>query len=221
MPKRNKNKKVRRQTQLVVPRGLRKSTPMRPGQFRTNTPYVHTFRFTSGPSSNDTAVPISVLDLLAVGGFYATSISTGTTWYENVKIVGIKIWTPCIQAYSSGSGVGEGTCAVIWAGSTNDANEQVSDTTNNVSYPAFVSSQPPPGSTCAFWLNQSLGTCMYITATPGSIIDITLNLRAGSNGGYAVSGFTNNLSAGSQYYGYLDGPAHSYFAPVGLAATNT
>jgi hypothetical protein len=202
-------------------RNMRKRfTPLKPGQFSAYLPYTHTYRFDSGPTVNNVAESITALNLLgAAGVFTSTTNTTVETWYSQVKVLNVRVWSPCIQSYSSGTGVGQGNCSIIWAGSENDPGMQISDTTNNVSVPAFISTKPPAGSSAAFWNSSAAGGLFYLTATPGSIVEVTLSLsQQGGSSGASIN--VGTAALGSSYFLALDGPGSNKFAPVGLITTS-
>lgn len=218
MPKKN-NMKVAKRGRRPQRNMRRRFTPMKPGQFQPYMPYTHTYRFDSGPTTNNNAEPVTALNLLgAAGVFTSAANSTVETWFCQVKVLNVRIWSPCIQAYSSGTGVGQGTCAIFWSGSENDAGTQISDSTNTTTVPAFISAKPPEGSSPSFWNSSGAGTMFYITATPGSIIEVTLCLnQLGGSTGASISVTTAAL--GNSYFLALDGPGSNKFVPVGLVTT--
>jgi hypothetical protein len=108
---------------------------------------------------------------------------------------------------------------VEWVGLTPANNKEVSDTTNSVSFPAYLVTRPPVRSVASFWLQPGGGNVFTLTAPTGSIIDVNLSLIfQDDNTSLAQSNVTTGVLT-STYYLSLDPNATHRYVPVSLTTT--
>jgi hypothetical protein len=125
----------------------------------------------------------------------------------------IQIWSP---PPSQGA---ISTCAIEWTGTSPVSTVEVSDTTNSVTMPAYISSVPPRNSTATFWQRANAIAMFVLTVPPGSIIDLDLDLVLLDDAALATVYAVATAVLGNPYYLALDGPATHLLTPVSLSTT--
>jgi hypothetical protein len=192
-------------------RNTSRKSSNKPPQLLTNPKFSHVFRFQAGA----TTVPIAIssTDILGACGTIGGSAVSVYGFVAAFLIKRVQIWSP---PPSQGA---VSTCAIEWTGTSPVSTIEVSDTTNSVSTPAHLSSVPPRNSTAKFWQRANAIAMFNITAPPGSIIDLSLDMvlldDAALNTVYAVA----TAVLGNPYYLALDGPTTHLLTPVSLSTT--
>lgn len=183
-----------------------------PPEFMATISTGHKFRFAS--LEGNVALPVTgamMLNLMTM----ATTTTNQFRVLAAIKIKRISVWgqPPALGADAT-------QAAVEWTG-VHAPSAYHSDSSMGVR-PAFVSTRPPPESSCAWWITSGSadeGTQICkITAPDGGIIDVDCSLRFIDNEA-AVAGQAGTGAAatvGTIYYNYLDGFTSLKYKPVGV-----
>jgi len=172
--------------------------------FKSNIPVSHTFRFLATSNFN---ANISTGNVGAVPGVVCYVLNTtGREIIETFKIKRVKIWSP---PPSIG---GSATCSVEWYSNSTaqlfGSSKEISDTSINVSSPAFISTSPPVGCSASFWQDvvASSTSLFNMVAPAGSIIDLSLDyiLLDDANAAAAYTFTSGAATLGTLYYIGLD-----------------
>jgi hypothetical protein len=187
---------------------------MTPRQIKSNIVFDHVYRFVS---SSGTATAITVTGLAGASGTMGVATNAVVhTLYESVILRSVEIFSP---PASQGSSV---TCSILWEGTVNSPEMEVSDTSVSVAKPAHVHSSAPEKSLGSFW-NQIISannpTLCTIVAPSGSIIDVSLGLILSDEGSASQGISVTTCVGGEIYYLALDGPSTHIYTPVSLNTT--
>jgi hypothetical protein len=145
---------------------------------------------------------ITAGDIISSVGNLATTTSSMSSIWASFRIKKIDMWTPSVSNAVA-------FCSIEWTGGTNSVNKVVQDTSNSVTFPAHVSSSPPPGTTSSFWngVNDVSQTMFTIsTSTSNTIVDLTVDLKMNDdNNGVGLAISRTGSTVGKIYYAGLDG----------------
>lgn len=181
-----------------------------PPQLESNIMYNHVFRFRS---TSGNVIPINDQDFRGIAGAVCSVANTTLNFVARAaKVHRVEIWTP---PASQGAAA---TCSWVWYTPDYVASREVSDTSVSTAIPAHVSTRPPPGSACAFWLGGSGNQVAEVTAPTGSIIDIHVTLVLYDSGAAGTAYTVAAGTLGAFYYLPLDGD-NDLLVPVGLTTT--
>lgn len=167
------------------------------------------FRFRAGTTLNEQIIAPN--NMRGIFGLMATTTNNLQPMCKSLRVKRITIHTPPASTgnYSS--------CGVRWIGVYGE-HVLVSDTSINISRPAFITSTPPANSLASFWRTTSDSDGFMALSVPqNSIIDLEVEwiIFDGANN---VTSFLASapLPLYSIVYGYLDG-LNQTLAPIGLA----
>ncbi len=191
-----------RRDQAVIPR---------PPPLSANVVVRHKFRFvsTTGASTN-----ITDRNLNQMFGLVCTVANTTLKGLVNaVKLHRVQVWAP---PASQGGSV---TCSVLWASGSFAPDVEVSDTSNSVASPAYISTVPPAGSSASFWMGETASNTMFTLLAPsGSVIDVEATGVLADTQAALTSYTVAAGTLGALYYPPLDGVTDLY-TPVSLGTT--
>jgi hypothetical protein len=189
-----------------------RQSPNKPPQFKSNIITRHRYRFVS---SNGTRTGITPTSILCSAGTICQVVNAAVTaWNQSCRINSISMWAPPASQGSTS------TCSVEWVGISNQSNNvEVSDTTNSVTTPAHIRTQPPPKSLASFWQQPSSTVLANIVAPPGTIIDVDLSLVAQDDNSNIASTLVASAVLSNVYYLSLDPNATHYYTPISLNTT--
>jgi len=183
----------------------------RPPSISSNVTLSHRYRFTSTSGTATALTPQSIA--LAAGSMCTVSNTTVQCLFSSVRLKRLTLWAP---PSAQGSFV---TCSVEWIGFNQANTVEVSDTSNSVATPAYISTSPPPATLAKFWQLSSVTTNLCTVVAPtGTIIDAEVDLIIGDD----EAGTSIGVSAGTLgnlYYLSLDPNATHHYVPVSLTTT--
>jgi hypothetical protein len=188
-----------------------------PGQFKTNVEYNHMYRFYVSSNANTVITPTTLLGAMGtIGRVTNTSV---TTICNSVRLNRVKIWGAGATTGTAGTSLQ--TVSVDWTGEGNTPSREVTDSSNSVTFPAFVDTRPPPQSLASFWQVASSTTLCTLSAPPGSLVEVHLTsiLADGSPDSLGTTINVATAIVGRPYYLALDGPSTNAYLPIGLATT--
>jgi len=143
-----------------------------------------------------------------------TTNTTVTAFTGSVRVKRVEIWA---VGQTLGTAI---TCSVLWAGTTNSADVEVSDTSVSTAAPAHINSRPPRNSLASFWNIAGTQTLFSLVAPAGCIIDVEVEqtLFDDDNGSNATVSVATAV-VGTVYYLSLDPNATHRYAPISLTTT--
>jgi hypothetical protein len=123
---------------------------------------------------------------------------------ENVRVRKIEMWGP------PASNLVPVTVSVDWSGSTTPGvfgkSNLVSDTSVGSTEPAYISTQPPPGSQVAQWLSSASQLVLCVITVPlNGILDISYDIVVRDDASaHSVAGTVAGATVGANYVRALD-----------------
>lgn len=134
-------------------------------RIRSNVIVNHRFRFSATAAIAGSSITAdNVLGTLGVIGTVVNT--TAVQINRSFRISKLEIWSPSLSNAVS-------TCSVDWASAVvQSTNLEFSDTTINVSEPAYISCRPPKQSLASFWQLSSSNVLFTLNCPIGSIVDM-------------------------------------------------
>jgi len=185
----------------------------RPAQHSTNIRLSHTYRFSN--LTNAVGQITSAKILGSCGTMCTLGNTTAANLFESFRIRKFSVWSP-----PPGQGSFT-TCSIDWVGTSQAPAVEISDTSNSVATPAFISSAPPPSSNASFWQTPGIASvALFNYVIPsGSIIDLELDLILLDDDAIQTSNTIATGTVGNVYYLPLDGTTTHLLTPVSLTTT--
>jgi len=158
--KKNRGKKM---IKIIVPGHI----PM----IKSNIIINHRFRFTA--RVNITNINISSNNFVYCMGVVATATNaTGFAIAQTFRIKRIQVWS-AVPAIGSAT-----TCSLEWTDQKSSSSllssKEMSDTSLNVSSPAYISGSPPKSSLASFWNSAAAQQLFTLNCPANSVIDVDL-----------------------------------------------
>lgn len=181
-----------------------------PPEFVPTLSFGHKFRFRGSYAFTNVSITRSrLLNLYSV----ATTTTNQFRLLTAVKIRRVSMWGQPVALGSANTRI-----SIEWAG-FNSPSTIHSDTASGVRA-SFISSNPPPDSSAAWWSisGSNEGEDLFkLTGPTGTVIDLDLELRFADNEAAvaAENGTAAAASVGRVYWNYLDGFASGILAPDG------
>jgi len=184
-----------------------------PPQFNSNILTQHKFRYLcTGSNALVNITRANFLNSLLVNLSGSTS---NTRLIAGVRIKKVEIWSPCSNS----------TLTISWEWLSNlGPSSEISDTTSSASFPAHISTKPPPNSLCGFWSitgqNES-EVIAILTAPVGSVLDATIEYYLFDGEGQVSVTTAASGVLGTLYNTRFDGPAGgAVMVPVSYVTIN-
>jgi hypothetical protein len=170
----------------------------------------HTFRFQAGAAASATAVTAAAM--VAIPGSIATALHLAYNIATTFKLHRVTIW-PALSTST------DDVASLEWSNQTH----QVKDDIKNMSLPEGQTASkaltfvPPAGTLASFWSDGSISGQLFLISCPsGSIVDVDMSFSFAAGLTNLSVAYSNSLTTGLLYYGYLDGVSTHIFAPVTL-----
>lgn len=170
-------------------------------------------------NAGTTGASISNFDLSDACGIVAATTTTAYAVAQAVKVNRIRLWAPA--AYPSATKGASANCSIVFnSNSTNYTSQmEFSDTSVNVSEPAFIDCRPPKRSLAADWIFGHLAsiaadqTLFTVVCPEGSILEIDLVFVL-CDGNTMSSVTVAGATVGVMYYQPADGDG-GVLIPIG------
>jgi hypothetical protein len=185
--------------------GGNRSIPM----ISSNVKGQHRFRFIA--SAAISAVSILTGDVLKTSGLFAVTTTTLYPVNKTFRLKSVEVWAPTATSTTGA------ICSIEWPTNQTGPTSEVSDISINVSEPAHIIAIPPKDSIASFWQQDGTTSMFILTCPGGSVVDISIDYVQDDDG--VASSFPITVvgaTAGTIYYGFLDGDATHLLTPVSL-----
>jgi len=165
-------------------------------------------------SQVDTISGQNLLNLLVV----ATSATASFRIWGAVRLKEIEMWSAGALG-TTGASLPQNLIGVEWFGTTNSYMNSVKVTDSSMGIkPAYLRVKPPKESSSDFWISQggqsdTTTTLFAINGSIGAVVDVTMLVVLVDDEAASAGPTTTGMTAGTVYWGYLDGRSSGNIQP--------